>query len=363
ATGGSSYEWNRGPTTDVINVSPLADTEYIVTVTGVNSCQDVDTVLVTVLSLPVIPETPTGITERCQTAETTEFSTSEVSGADSYIWTVFPGESGSNTTDQNTLALNWNLNFTGITGIYVEAVNTCGTSRSDTIYVQTNPSPFPALGNDTTICSGTSLSLDAGFAEVWNWTNGYTSQTIETNEAGTLGVEVFIGSCSNYDEITIFVSDPEVEFGQDTIHSDAAVVLDAGTGFSEYLWNDNSTEQTLLAENPGWYFITVTNEFGCTDYDSVYVDIISGIKFTLEPQISIYPNPVEDKLIVNIDSKYSPIIKIELIGIDSKIIESRAFNGVSNLDEYFDMNSFAPGIYLLKIEFENDSKLFKILKQ
>jgi predicted transcriptional regulator len=363
ATGGSSYEWNSGPTTDVINVSPLADTEYIVTVTGVNSCQDVDTVLVTVLSLPVIPETPTGITERCQTAETTEFFISEVSGADSYIWTLYPEESGSNTTDQNTLTINWNINFTGITGIYVEAVNTCGTSRSDTIYIQTNPSPFPALGNDTTICSGNFLTLDAGYAETWNWTNGYTSQTIETNEAGTLGVEVFIGSCSNYDEITIFVSDTEVEFGQDTIHSDAAVVLDAGTGFSEYLWNDNSTEQTLLAENPGWYFITVTNEFGCTDYDSVYVDIISGIKFTLEPQISIYPNPVEDKLIVKIDSKYSKIVKIELIGIDSKIIESRAFNGVSNLDEYFDMNGFATGIYVLRIEFENDLKLFKILKQ
>ncbi|MFP4664655.1 MAG: cohesin domain-containing protein, partial [Bacteroidales bacterium] len=52
ASGGSSYAWSTGDNTQDINVSPTADTEYYVTVTGVNSCTDEDTVQVTVHPLP-----------------------------------------------------------------------------------------------------------------------------------------------------------------------------------------------------------------------------------------------------------------------------------------------------------------------
>ena len=313
--------------------------------------------------MPDLPEIPTGIVERCQAAGTTSFTTPLVSGADTYNWVVYPSESGSISVDQNNLDVSWSVDFTGETGIYVEAVNSCGYSRSDTLFVQTNPSPFPNLGNDTTICSGTILTLDAGLADSYVWNNGPITPIITVTEQGMYGVESFMGTCSNYDEVFVTVSDPVVELGQDTVHSDAAVILDAGFGFTEYLWSDNSTNQTLTAENPGWYYVTVTNEFGCTDLDSIYVDIISGISHAFESQISIYPNPVDDKLIVKIDSKYSQTVRIELLGIDSKQIESRIVNGVAVINEYFDMNGFAPGIYLLRIEFENDLKLFKILKQ
>ena len=47
----SYYEWNSGQTSSTITVSPLADTEYIVTATDVWTCQNTDTVDVNVFEV------------------------------------------------------------------------------------------------------------------------------------------------------------------------------------------------------------------------------------------------------------------------------------------------------------------------
>ncbi|MBS4013902.1 MAG: T9SS type A sorting domain-containing protein [Bacteroidetes bacterium] len=43
----------------------------------------------------------------------------------------------------------------------------------------------------------------------------------------------------------------------------SSVILDPGAGFNSYLWNDNSTNQTLSINDWGVYSVTVTNNFGC----------------------------------------------------------------------------------------------------
>ncbi|HPF00405.1 MAG TPA: cohesin domain-containing protein, partial [Bacteroidales bacterium] len=52
ATGGTSYAWSTGQNTDAITVSPVVSSNYIVTVTGVNNCTDLDTVSVIVHAIP-----------------------------------------------------------------------------------------------------------------------------------------------------------------------------------------------------------------------------------------------------------------------------------------------------------------------
>ena len=126
-----------------------------------------------------------GITERCQAEDANVFTTNSVADVVSYNWVVYPAESGVGVPTDNSVSIEWNIDFTGETGVYVEAVNVCGFTRSDTLFVQTNPSPFQDLGNDTTICSGTILTLDAGLADSYLWNNGSVLQTISVAEQGS----------------------------------------------------------------------------------------------------------------------------------------------------------------------------------
>lgn len=43
--------------------------------------------------------------------------------------------------------------------------------------------------------------------------------------------------------------------------------MDAGAGFVSYLWDTGDTTQVLGVTEPGTYFVTVTNQFGCTGMD------------------------------------------------------------------------------------------------
>ena len=63
-----------------------------------------------------------------------------------------------------------------------------------------------------------------------------------------------------------------VNLGADkTICSPNSVVLDAGSGFSSYLWSDGSTGQTITVSTTGIYYVEVSDNFGCTHSDTVEV--------------------------------------------------------------------------------------------
>ncbi|MEM6272521.1 MAG: PKD domain-containing protein [Bacteroidota bacterium] len=47
-----------------------------------------------------------------------------------------------------------------------------------------------------------------------------------------------------------------------------------GAGFSNYLWQDNSANASLLASTAGTYTVTVTDANGCTDADSLLLSVI-----------------------------------------------------------------------------------------
>jgi hypothetical protein len=76
---------------------------------------------------------------------------------------------------------------------------------------------------DTTICAGDELTLDAGtgYAE-YTWSTQETTQTIMVNAAGTYKVTVSDGSCEAIDSVTVYV-DP-CTLIEDRINESAAVV-------------------------------------------------------------------------------------------------------------------------------------------
>ncbi|HMR90141.1 MAG TPA: hypothetical protein PKD51_18395, partial [Saprospiraceae bacterium] len=80
ASGGSVYIWNTGDTTASINVTPSVNTNYSVTVTNINGCNDSANVTVIVNPLPIV--TITGDTEICK-GQTTSLT---ANGGTIYNW-------------------------------------------------------------------------------------------------------------------------------------------------------------------------------------------------------------------------------------------------------------------------------------
>ena len=79
--------------------------------------------------------------------------------------------------------------------------------------------------------------------------------------------------------ISRLTNDPEdeqfVDLGPDVaICPGDSVMLDAGNPDGEYLWNDGSTEQTLIVSEAMFVEVTVTDPIGCSGSDMVEVSLL-----------------------------------------------------------------------------------------
>ncbi|MEO5673351.1 MAG: gliding motility-associated C-terminal domain-containing protein [Chitinophagales bacterium] len=68
---------------------------------------------------------------------------------------------------------------------------------------------------------------------------------------------------------------PQVDLGNDTaLCEGSSVMLYAGSGFQDYLWQDQSDQPSFVADDSGSYWVLVTNSSGCTAYDTLLVTSI-----------------------------------------------------------------------------------------
>jgi hypothetical protein len=158
-------------------------------------------------------------------------------------------------------------------GTYSVIVNYGGVcSDTDSINLVFDPYPVVALGNDTAICGGGSLLLDAGTASEYQWSTGATTQTLNVTTSGNYWVIASNGICSDTDSISISIAPaPIVSLGPDVTFCDGDMAtLDAGNPSASFLWSTGDTTQTLDVTSAGQYIVTVS-EFGCSTSDTLEV--------------------------------------------------------------------------------------------
>ncbi|MGN6491790.1 MAG: PKD domain-containing protein [Agriterribacter sp.] len=266
---GATYSWSTGATSQTITVSGAGN--YSVTVSN-GVCTDVDNITVTVapdLNVDLGNDTTVcaggaltldaghpGATYLWSTGETTQ--------------TIQPALTAGNTT-------------------YTVAVTQGSCSGNGEIDVNVVSSIPVSLGNDTAICTGSSLALNAGYpGATYAWSTGATSQTINVTTAGTYSVTVNHNGCSGSDELVLSLTDvpTSVNLGNDTtICSSAALVLDAGNPGATYLWNTGATTQTINVATSGTYSVTVS---GCSQ--NVYDEIVVAMGTAPTPTITLQGN-------------------------------------------------------------------------
>jgi len=147
---------------------------------------------------------------------------------------------------------------------------------------------------------------------------------------------------------------PTVDLGgtMDTIkYTEAPVVLHAGSNMATYLWQDNSNDSTYSANAPGWYWVRVSNEYGCEDVDSVYLHLTTTVRdFSGQPVLlKVYPNPADNMFTLEMEFTSNENVTIELMDAGSRCIESRYLKGSSRFTTRFDVTKLPAGIYFLRI--------------
>jgi hypothetical protein len=142
----------------------------------------------------------------------------------------------------------------------------------------------------------------------------------------------------------------DIGSGQDTITSDLPVTLDAGSGFSSYLWQDLSTGVSYNVTEVGHYWVTVSNSNGCLGSDSVYVHSTTSVNDQQElGQVQIYPNPVKDVLHVKLEMTVLRDVIIELYSMSNVLVYRGELERTSATESHISVQGMAPGVYALRI--------------
>jgi gliding motility-associated-like protein len=260
STPSSTYLWSNNNISSFINVNQTGS--YWVEV-NLNGCKQRDTINVTISSLPNIN---LGNDTTICSGNTLILNASTPSAT--YLWS------------NNNTSSNINVNQTG--SYWVE-VNLNGCKQKDTINVTISSLPNINLGNDTTICSGNTLTLNASTpSATYLWSNNNTSSFINVNQTGSYWVEVNVNGCKHSDTINVsFSTLPVINLGNDTILCEGeSIILNATIPNVTYLWSNNTTNSTLIVNQTGNYWVIVNNS-NCFYTDNIYV------QFTPKPIIKL----------------------------------------------------------------------------
>jgi hypothetical protein len=143
-------------------------------------------------------------------------------------------------------------------------------ATSATVSINIAPLPIINLGNDTTICAGTTFNLDAGSGYTnYSWNTGASSNSIFASNQGIYSVYVTdANGCHGSDDISILTAsliNPTITtVGAPQICQGDTLVLDAGV-YATYSWSDGgqTSTQYFNATYAGTFTVTVSDIYGC----------------------------------------------------------------------------------------------------
>ncbi len=148
---------------------------------------------------------------------------------------------------------------------WLEITDSITCVNSDTIVINNYDLPIVNLGNDTIICPNTIINLSINRVGEYFWNNGTTNEILTVDTSGTyyLFFADTLG-CKNNDTINIsqkyFL---EFSLINDTIIcEDENIILSSGLQNVDFLWQDDSQDNTLTVYEAGEYWLKATNICG-----------------------------------------------------------------------------------------------------
>jgi hypothetical protein len=159
----------------------------------------------------------------------------------------------------------------------VTLTDACGSVFYDTVDINVLT---PENISPDTICEGDILTIDvAEPGASYLWYDGSTLSSHDFSIAGTYWVIVNSGACSYTDTINLTtVATIPLELGNDTSFcAGTNFIIDAGAGFSGYLWSNGSTTQTITPIVEGVYWVNVMDSCGNILSDTIFISDIYSL--------------------------------------------------------------------------------------
>src|SRR5688572_15359944 len=159
----------------------------------------------------------------------------------------------------------------------VVGITTEGCKSFDTLTVLTVYAlPIVSLNQDSTLCTGSQRTLNAGNGFMnYAWNTGSSSPSIIVNNVGVYAVTVTDDhGCKSSDstKITIMFPQPSGFLGTDTaICSYGNVQLKAMTPFEQYKWSTGGIAPAIIITQPGEYWLQVKDDNDCIGKDTILV--------------------------------------------------------------------------------------------
>ncbi len=165
---------------------------------------------------------------------------------------------------------------------------------------------------------------------------------------GTLGLEADVTNAS-----------PDTQDGQIVITPTIGI-----TPFT-FAWEDGTEADTLANLAPGDYTVSVTDAYGCADQVTVTVDLMVNTDDLVDRfgDIKLAPNPTNGLTTLNVDFTEPVDAQVQVLNmLGQPVWQSAPQNRVLQLNETLDLNEVPAGIYLVRIQANEQSRVLKVVK-
>ena len=254
--------------------------------------------------------------------------------SNTFSWKVSPNDGVTFLNGSSDTSSAPSLSFTkaGNYNIELIATNTNGNDTlAQSITILAPPTDAIMSTLDTSICAGASLSLfveangSTPFNYAWflqgkplvNFTDSLQLNNLNELQSGLYNCQLS-NICGNTDVVAELTVNPlpVIDLGNDTTlfvnGPSSQLLLNAGSNFSNYQWNaDSSNTQSSYLINGNEYAtgsvvaftVQVTNEYGCVSMDTIEVSFLFNVATDNkeDTRISIYPNPASELIYVNME--------------------------------------------------------------
>ncbi|UTW64241.1 gliding motility-associated C-terminal domain-containing protein [bacterium SCSIO 12741] len=246
----ASYVWKDGSTNGSIKVHKTGT--YWVDIT-INQCSLRDSIVIQPLQLA------------------SNFLGRDTTLCDGDTLTIQPTDPNASYTWQDGSTGNTHRVFQS--GSYWANMNVGKCKSSDTVLVQFITLDPVQLGEDTTLCEGDTLILDASAQNsTYSWSDQSTLSTLRVTQSGKFWVKVFSLGCEVNDSIQVdYDQKPNIHLGNDTtICPGDSLLLFAGPNQNDYTWSDQSTKTTMMVADSGVYWVDVRQK-KCIATDTIRI--------------------------------------------------------------------------------------------